>query len=496
MKIQFAIGFFFSALSFVTAANTDVDKEIKLLRVPISKKKIIHGGPPISSLRRRADYKQNLYIGDGSIYMVNVAIGTPPQTFELVLDTGSADLWVPGASCPTIMCPLAKFNESSSSTFKDMNEVFNITYGIGSASGGFGLDTVNIGGAIIEQQQFGLTNNTQNILTNMQTLSGESYTPTVSSADNVTSFSSDHRMDGIFGLGYPLITSPTKSYNPFFFNLKEQNKISQNVFSVFLNKSESLDTLGEIIFGGIDSTKYQGDITYLPLAKTTRVSLNGKSDYGYWQVYGQGVGATVDGKSTLNAPFQATTQFVFDTGTTLTYLPMNVIEPLFAAAIGNTNLAFDSANNYFQIRCSMAQKNITLQFMMSPSDNVTDTPIILNVAIADVIYPMDTDYMSTASVCMIGIVPTTGQIFFGESILRSLYQVYDVDQNRIGIASAIGSDSFISGATGNSTSSSGSGSNSVNSSNNPSNAAESIKRSNILASTMISICVLYVLNYL
>lgn len=144
----------------------------------------------------------------------------------------------------------------------------------------------------------------------------------------------------------------------------------------------------------------------------------------------------------------------------------------------------------------MAQKNITLQFMMSPSDNVTDTPIILNVAIADVIYPMDTDYMSTASVCMIGIVPTTGQIFFGESILRSLYQVYDVDQNRIGIASAIGSDSFISGATGNSTSSSGSGSNSVNSSNNPSNAAESIKRSNILASTMISICVLYVLNYL
>lgn len=371
MKIQFAIGFLVSALGFVTAANTDADEETKLLRVPISRKKIIHGGPPIASLRRRADYKENLYIGDGSIYMVNVAIGTPPQTFELILDTGrfvlfclldiialqglnkknnSADLWVPGASCPTTMCPLAKFNESSSSTFKDMNEVFNITYGIGSASGGFGLDTVNIGGAIIEQQQFGLTNSTQNILTNMQTLSGESYTPTVSSADNVTSFSSDHRMDGIFGLGYPLITSPTKSYNPFFFNLKEQNKISQNIFSVFLNKSESLDTLGEIIFGGIDSTKYQGDIAYLPLAKTTRVSVGGTSDYGYWQVYGQGVGATVDGKSTLDAPFQATTQFVFDTGTTLTYLPMNVIEPLFVAAIGNTNLAYDSANNYFQVR--------------------------------------------------------------------------------------------------------------------------------------------------
>lgn len=144
----------------------------------------------------------------------------------------------------------------------------------------------------------------------------------------------------------------------------------------------------------------------------------------------------------------------------------------------------------------MAQQNITLQFMMSPSANVTDTPVVLNVAIADVIYPMDSDYMSTASVCMIGIVPTTGQIFFGESVLRSLYQVYDVDQNRIGIASAIGSDSFISGATGNNTSSSGSGSNNNNSSNNPSSSAGSIKQSNILASTMISICILYVLNYL
>lgn len=144
----------------------------------------------------------------------------------------------------------------------------------------------------------------------------------------------------------------------------------------------------------------------------------------------------------------------------------------------------------------MAQENITLQFMMSPSADVTDTPVVLNVAIADVIYPMDTDSMSTASVCMIGIVPTTRQIFFGESVLRSLYQVYDVDQNRIGIASAIGSDSFISGATGNNTSSSGSGSNSNNSNNNSSNAAEAIKQSNILGSTMISICILYVLNYL
>lgn len=148
----------------------------------------------------------------------------------------------------------------------------------------------------------------------------------------------------------------------------------------------------------------------------------------------------------------------------------------------------------------MAQQNITLQFMMSPSANVTDTPVVLNVAIADVIYPMDTDYMSTASVCMIGIVPTGGQIFFGESILKSLYQVYDVDQNRIGIASAIGSNTFISGATGNDTSSDGGssgGSNNSNSnSNNASSSASTLKQASILGSIVISTCILYALNYL
>jgi hypothetical protein len=90
MKIQLAIGFLVSAVAAVSAATegTDTVDETKLLRVPISRKKIIHGGPPIASLRRRAQYNEKLYIGDGSIYMVNVAIGTPPQNFELVLDTG------------------------------------------------------------------------------------------------------------------------------------------------------------------------------------------------------------------------------------------------------------------------------------------------------------------------------------------------------------------------------------------------------------------------
>jgi hypothetical protein len=336
---------------------------------------------------------------------------------------------------------------------------------------------VTIAGVTLEQQQIGYVNTTKNILTETQTLNGQSYTPTVSSADNSSTYASDNRLDGIFGLGYPHLTAPVENpYNPFFFNLKAQNKISQNIFSIFLNNTESYGKSGEILFGGIDSTKYKGDLAYLPVAKTTRRLPSGtRTDYGYWQVYGQGLGVTngVDNKD-ADLSFQSTTSFVLDTGTTLSYLPTNVLTPLLSAAVGNVNLAYDSQNNYFQIRCDLAKRNTTIQYMMSDSSSVTKTPIILNVPLADLIFPMDSDYISTAKVCMFGIVPSTGTIFLGESLLRSIYQVYDAEQNRIGIAGAISSASFVSGNGTNSNNGGGTGSNSgSNKGNGNTNAGSS-----------------------
>ena len=79
-----------------------------------------------------------------------------PQTFNLLLDTGSEALWVADVSCRG--CDeVAVFNSSASSTFRrGSSESKLLQYGSGDAEGRVVTDTVSLGSFTVSQQEFGI----------------------------------------------------------------------------------------------------------------------------------------------------------------------------------------------------------------------------------------------------------------------------------------------------------------------------------------------------
>ena len=56
------------------------------------------------------DYSDNQYVG-------TIGVGTPPQSFSVIFDTGSSDIWVPGSTCLHCGKHVSLFNPNASSSF-------------------------------------------------------------------------------------------------------------------------------------------------------------------------------------------------------------------------------------------------------------------------------------------------------------------------------------------------------------------------------------------
>lgn len=78
-------------------------------------------------------------------YFGTISIGTPPQNFTVIFDTGSSNLWVPSVYCTSPACKAHPvFHPSQSDTYTEVGNHFSIQYGTGSLTGIIGADQVSV----------------------------------------------------------------------------------------------------------------------------------------------------------------------------------------------------------------------------------------------------------------------------------------------------------------------------------------------------------------
>ncbi|XP_057171247.1 cathepsin E isoform X2 [Ursus arctos] len=181
-------------------------------------------------------------------YFGTISIGSPPQNFTVIFDTGSSNLWVPSVYCTSAACKThARFYPSQSNTYSALGSHFSIQYGTGSLSGIIGADQVDVEGLVVVGQQF-----------------GESVTEPGQTFVNA-------EFDGILGLGYPSLA--VGGVTPVFDNMMAQNLVDIPMFSVYMSSDPEGGAGSELIFGGYDHSHFSGNLHWVPVTKQ-----------GYWQI--------------------------------------------------------------------------------------------------------------------------------------------------------------------------------------------------------------------
>jgi len=256
--------------------------------------------------------------GADSSYIANLTIGTPPQSFEVVLDTGSSDLWLPGANCPTCTAGSPIFDTSKSSSFAkgtpttgSSDSEVTIAYGSGEVRGTLGSDVVTMGGFEVPSQTF-------------------------LSVDAMTTGLVNAPVSGLMGLAFQVLAS-TGSV-PFWQAATNAKLFNSPEMSFFLSRNlnpeseTSLASGGVFTLGGTNSTLFSGNIEYHDLVSTP----------SFWLL--SLASLTVNGKavalSTTN-PLSA-----IDTGTTLIGGPHVDVVSFYNSITGSVDLGSNQPGFY------------------------------------------------------------------------------------------------------------------------------------------------------
>uniref|UniRef100_A0A8C2QPD4 Napsin-A n=2 Tax=Cricetulus griseus TaxID=10029 RepID=A0A8C2QPD4_CRIGR len=253
-------------------------------------------------------------------YFGDIGLGTPPQNFTVVFDTGSSNLWVPSVRCHFFSLPCwfhRRFNPKASSSFRPNGTKLAIQYGSGQLTGILSQDNLTIG-----------------------EIRGVSVTFGEALWESSMVFTLAH-FDGILGLGFPSLA--VDGVQPPLDAMVEQGLLQKPIFSFYLNRDAEGSDGGELVLGGSDPAHYIPPLTFIPVTIPA-----------YWQVHMESVNVGTG----LSLCAQGC-GVILDTGTSLITGPSEEIHALNKAIGGLPFLA----GQYF-IQCSKTPELPTVSFRL------------------------------------------------------------------------------------------------------------------------------------
>jgi len=364
---------------------------------------------------------------NGLYYSTKISIGTAPsQEFQVTVDTGKADLWVPSVECDSAgVAGMRRYNESLSSSYEMAGETNN-TFLIERSDDGSqvvgekAIDTVRIGRFVLPQQMFGQ-------------VTFIPFSLDIQSCNDV---------DGVLGLGFQLPSSLNGNFSNVLSSLEPMLK--NHMFSLYLSgnnstlssveNSESNATLSsqsELILGGVNQERYSGCLSWHSNPVSSDKDKEASQLEEYWNI-------NLDNVKVGDESIFANTKFaVLDSGSSTIIGPTYDVTEFMRS---NGAKCFVSQNHrmvdcstetgyeYATIDCHDSAKLKPLEFVIDGSSYIFEANDLMSRKMID-----------GEERCVLRLTPSDLFDFWvmGDPWFNKYFTAFDLENKRLGFAPAL-----------------------------------------------------------
>jgi len=399
----------------------------------------------------------------GSFIGIKAHVGSPSQEVELLLDTGSANSWIMAAQNPycadaTVSNPIKNgnkdrddsgfFDDDDGSDDEDDDDfiVPGVFHSKGPAGIGsqpcykYGVFDKDLSSTYSQSgDKFHVTYLDHSIVdgfwSNDSMRIGDQY--------NLTEFNfgiglNSNSSIGILGLGIPefKVKDGEIQYkrDNFVMKLNKQGLIGRRVFSIYLNHQNTDG--GKILFGAVDYAKFQSPLITMKMVNTEHTGNPIQryelmlTDVGFKKNKDEDEISLFGGSETYNGRYTGAS---IDSGATFNYLPTELFEELISQL---HHIKIDSNDQYLVESIEDDNDDVKLSFKFSshrfhiPLRNfLLPKPNSYNKYINSSKSPNGKEYS------LLNIMPQpSNYTILGQSFMRSLYTVFDMDKMEISMA--------------------------------------------------------------